>query len=118
MDVIAVTEHIEYRPFDKEFGDYLQADHTKDRDLNTSVRHAQKEGAYWDIFIIPGTEITRSGRYVGHFNALFTVDNNEIYDEDPVQAIRIAMTMMIARAIMPMTAEFLMERTSSLSMAF
>ena len=88
MDVIAVTEHIEYRPFDKQFGEYLQADLTKDRDLNTSVRHAQKEGAYWDIFIIPGTEITRHGRTVGHFNALFTVDNNKIYDDDPVQAIR------------------------------
>lgn len=88
LDVVAVTEHIEYRPFEKEFGEYVNADLSKDRDLNAAVRLAQKEGAYWGIFIIPGTEITRDGTSVGHFNALFTQDNNTIYDEDPVQAIR------------------------------
>ena len=88
LDVIAVTEHIEYRPFENEFGEYLHADLKKDRDLNAAVRLAQKEGAYWDVFIIPGTEITRDGTTVGHFNALFTQDNNKVYDDDPVQAIR------------------------------
>jgi hypothetical protein len=88
LDVVAVTEHIEYRPFEKEFGEYVNADLSKERDLNAAVRLAQKEGAYWDIFIIPGTEITRDGTSVGHFNALFTQDNNKVYDEDPVQAIR------------------------------
>ena len=43
---------------------------------------------YWDIFIIPGTEITRHGTHIGHFNALFTKDNNKIYHDDPVEAIR------------------------------
>ena len=88
LDVIAVTEHIEYRPFEKEFGDYLHANSRKDKDLNTAVKLAQKEGEYWDIFIIPGTEITRNGTTVGHFNALFTENNNKVYDDDPVQAIR------------------------------
>ena len=88
LDVIAVTEHIEYRPFEEEFGDYLHANSRKDKDLNTAVKLAQKEGEYWDIFIIPGTEITRNGTTVGHFNALFTENNNKVYDDDPVQAIR------------------------------
>ena len=88
LDVIAVTEHIEYRPFENEFGEYLHADLKKDRDLNAAVKLAQREGAYWDVFIIPGTEITRDGTTVGHFNALFTQDNNKVYDDDPVQAIR------------------------------
>ena len=88
LDVIAVTEHIEYRPFENEFGEYVHADRSKERDLNAAVKVAQKEAVYWDIFIIPGTEITRDGTTVGHFNALFTKDNNKVYDEDPVQAIR------------------------------
>lgn len=88
LDVIAVTEHIEYRPFENEFGEYVHADRSKERDLNAAVKVAQKEAVYWDIFIIPGTEITRDGTTVGHFNALFTQDNNKVYDDDPVQAIR------------------------------
>jgi hypothetical protein len=38
--------------------------------------------------VIPGTEISRSGATVGHFNALFTKDNNTIYDEDALQSMR------------------------------
>ena len=88
LDVIAVTEHIEYRPFESEYESYLRIDGTVDPDLNAAVNAAQKEAERWDIFIIPGTEITRDGREVGHFNALFTQDNNLIYADDPVQAIR------------------------------
>jgi hypothetical protein len=86
LDIIAVTEHIEYRPFENEMKGYLGG--KKDPDLNAAVKLAQKEAEYWDIFIIPGTEITRHGTHIGHFNALFTKDNNKIYDDDPVQSIR------------------------------
>ena len=88
LDIIAVTEHIEWRPFEKQVQEYIGKVEGTEPDLNTSVRMAQKEAAQWDIFIIPGAEITRNGTTVGHFNALFTQDNNLIYDEDPVQAIR------------------------------
>lgn len=88
LDIIAVTDHIEWRPAEEEFGAYLHADGKQEPDLNTPVRLAQKEAEHWDLFIIPGTEITRDGTTVGHFNALFTVDNNTVYDPDPVQAIR------------------------------
>ncbi len=88
LDVMAVTEHIEYRPCDKVFATYLNAEGQFQPDLNASVNFARKEAAVWDVFIIPGAEITRSGKDVGHFNALFTKDNNVIYHPDPVQAIR------------------------------
>ena len=102
LDIIAVTEHIEYRPNEKIFYDYLKEYAEKEYnpvtkgldegnpmvDLNYAVKESQKEAAKYGMLIIPGTEITRNGTDVGHFNALFTSDNNLIYDKDPVQAIR------------------------------
>lgn len=95
LDIMAVTEHIEYRPFEKTFTKYLGKDTDKKHknaqdkvDLNSSVEEAKKEAVKWGITIIPGSEITRDGRTVGHFNALFTTDNNLIYDPDPLVAIR------------------------------
>ena len=102
LDLIAVTEHIEYRPDEGIFYDYLKEYTNKEYrpgteglgegksmvDLNYAVKESQKEAVKYGILVIPGTEITRSGSDVGHFNALFTTDNNLIYDKDPVQAIR------------------------------
>lgn len=99
LDIIAITEHIEYRPAEKAFYEYLKkytaVEYNKEKginipmvDLNAAVNVAATEGENYDILVIPGSEITRNGTTVGHFNALFTTDNNLIYDEDPVQAIR------------------------------
>ncbi len=108
LDIMAVTEHLEYRPREDWFveytqkyngGKYKKAVNNKigakplDEngimvDLNYSVKMAQKEGARHGLLIIPGIEITRDGAKVGHFNALFTTDNNTIFDPDPVQAVR------------------------------
>ena len=99
IDIIALTDHIEYRPVEKAFYNYLKeytdGDYPKKReealvkvDLNVSVKEAISEGEKYGITVIPGIEITRDGTTVGHFNALFTVDNNQIYDEDPLKAIR------------------------------
>lgn len=108
LDVMAVTEHIEYRPSEKTFVDYLEKYRDKKYnkaintnlgkkapteegimvDLNYGVRETQKAAQKFGLVIIPGTEITRNGTTVGHFNALFTTDNNLIYDPNPVQAIR------------------------------
>ena len=98
LDVMAVTEHIENRAYESMFHEYLK-EYTdkeyqkgpaglKNVDINFSIREAKKEAVKYGITIIPGSEITRSGSEVGHFNALFTTDNNLIYDEDPVQSIR------------------------------
>ena len=95
LDVMAVTEHIEYRPNEKLFLEYMKAtraevpegQHTL-TDLNMPVKEAQKWAKNYGLTIIPGVEITRNPIEIGHYNALFTTDNNIIYDKDPLQAMR------------------------------
>lgn len=108
LDAIAITEHIEYHPVDDDMREYLriptaasvakgakakktakkESRRSHDQDHNVSMKLAQTVGPTFDILVIPGTEITREPREIGHYNALFTVDNNTIYDDDPLQAIR------------------------------
>jgi hypothetical protein len=56
--------------------------------LNLPVQEAQKYAKNYGLVIIPGVEITRNPVEIGHYNALFTTDNNAIYDKDPLQAMR------------------------------
>jgi hypothetical protein len=74
LDVIAMTEHLEYQP------------HLKDLphpDRNRSYDIALKEAASHNLIVIPGSEITRSAP-VGHNNAIFISDANPLLDkEDP-----------------------------------
>ena len=107
LDIIAVTEHIEYRPVEEDLVKYLEKYTDKKRkeavnhriisdaatkdgimvDLNTAVQISQKVAKSYGLTVIPGLEITRDANEIGHFNALFTTDNNLIYDPDPYQAI-------------------------------
>jgi len=88
LDAIAITDHIEYRPTDSKMEKYLQVEKRGETDLNVSVGLAQKLAPSYGILVIPGTEITRNPREIGHFNALFTTDNNKIPNDDPLVAIR------------------------------
>ena len=108
LDVIAITDHIEYRRHESTFVEYLNkyvgkkhkeavnhkisdGEITKDGimvDLNTSVRMAEKSVRNYGLTIIPGTEITRNVSVAGHYNALFTTDNNLIFDTDAYQSIK------------------------------
>ena len=107
LDVMAVTEHIEYRRQESKMLEYLEdyakkgeqidnwdiinkpADKKGIRvDLNYAVELSQKAAAQYGLLIIPGTEITRNPQQIGHYNALFTTDNNAIYDADPLQSFR------------------------------
>ena len=108
LDVIAITDHIEYRRHESTLVEYLNkyvgkkhkeavnhkisdGEITKDGimvDLNTSVRMAEKSAKNYGLTIIPGTEITRNVSVAGHYNALFTTDNNLIFDSDAYQSIR------------------------------
>ena len=107
LDVMAVTEHIEYRRQESKMLEYLQdyakkgeeidnwdiinkpADKKGIRvDLNYAVTLSQKAAEQYGLLIIPGTEITRNPQQIGHYNALFTTDNNAIYDADPLQSFR------------------------------
>lgn len=108
LDAIAITEHIEYRRIEPKMlkflkgytgGKALKAENTDlirhnitksgiKADLNYPVAEAVKESKKYGVLVIPGAEITREPVKIGHFNALFTTDNNTIYDLDPLQSLR------------------------------
>ena len=91
LDVISITDHIEYRVHDASMAEYLDVKRHKDDkkvDFNVSMKIAQKDAPAYGITVIPGTEITRDAVTVGHYNVLFSTDNNLVYDEDPLVSIR------------------------------
>lgn len=98
LDVMACTEHIEYRRFEGQFLQFLKghvpegtkASGNKDAkvDFNLANQLSVKAAESYGITIIPGAEITRTPETIGHYNALFVKDVNTIWDEDPEQAIR------------------------------
>lgn len=96
LDAIAITDHMEYRPnvgsFKKFLGnlvvDNKKAGKDGKVDMNYHIEAAQGTACGLGITLIPGIEITRDPKEVGHFNALFTTDNNLIPDDDPLQAVR------------------------------
>ena len=73
LDVIAITDHIEYRPNK----DYIKADH------NESYKRAKTVEKASNLIVIQGAEITRS-KPIGHINALFLTDANALDVEDPL----------------------------------
>ena len=56
-------------------------------DLNQSVREAEKRAEKYGMLIVPGLEITRDPLNIGHYNALFTKDNNTIINKDVTKSI-------------------------------
>lgn len=107
LDVVASTEHVEYRrhegkmisflkgyvPEGTEAINYSITGKPADKrgiqsDLNHSVRLYEQTAVTYGITVIPGAEITRDPKTIGHYNALFTKDNNTIYDADPAQSMR------------------------------
>ena len=110
LDIFSMTDHVEYRRHEPNMLKFLKG-YTDGKvqkpinynvirkaateegikaDLNLPTQLAQKAAkAYGDaMLIIPGCEITREPKTIGHFNALFTTDNNAIYDVDPMQSLR------------------------------
>ncbi len=109
LDAIAITDHMEYRRIEREMyhymKDYIREDlrglnkavntnvlktdpdaHGLLVDFNVSCNSAIKKGKDMGLLVIRGVEITRSS--LGDYNALFTTDNNKIYDPDLEQTIR------------------------------
>ncbi|MBO7249205.1 MAG: PHP domain-containing protein, partial [Bacteroidales bacterium] len=78
LDVIAITDHIEYLPHKKYVGG----------DLNTPYEIAKPTADKYGLMLIRGTEITRKQGVIGHFNALFIEDANLIPDDDPFVAVQ------------------------------
>jgi hypothetical protein len=107
LDIIAITDHLEYRPYEQNMLRATQGYHKelpaaknnkithkaadKDgilADLNVPYEEAKKPAQRLGMLAIPGVEITRHPDKVGHYNALFIKDANTIYDADPAQSIR------------------------------
>ncbi|MBQ3025904.1 MAG: histidinol-phosphatase [Alistipes sp.] len=109
LDIMAVTEHLEYRAHEPHMVKWMRGYVKKgakaenyyitrakvqpDRkdlhtDLQYPVEHAIEVAKPYDITIIPGIEITRDPIIYGHFNALFTTDNNAIHAATCEQSIR------------------------------
>lgn len=107
LDVVAVTEHVEYRPFEGKMLNFLKGYVSEGAkvmnasvinnpstsqgilaDLNISNKLAIQAAVGYGITVIPGMEITRKPEEIGHYNALFVTDANTIYDSDPVASIR------------------------------
>lgn len=76
MDAIAMTDHLEYRPFKGT----VKADH------NESYEIAKKQADRLGFIIIKGAEITRS-KPLGHMNVIFIKDAEKLDVKDPLKAI-------------------------------
>ncbi len=78
LDVISVTDHIEYQPH--------RAD-IPHPDRNRSHEIADAEATGSDLLVVRGSEITRD-MPPGHANAIFVEDVNALLMEDPVAVFR------------------------------
>ncbi len=87
LDVIAITDHIEYRPrLNRGNPGEPMLRKEDSENYNLSVEIAQKEAAKIaksskgksKLLVIHGTEITKKTMPPGHFNALFVQDVNKI----------------------------------------
>ncbi|OFX56789.1 MAG: hypothetical protein A2046_11695 [Bacteroidetes bacterium GWA2_30_7] len=76
LDLICITDHLEYRPHE---------DDVKG-DFNKSWEIAKKEADKLNILCIKGCEITKR-LPPGHFNAVFTKDNNKILKDDFYESV-------------------------------
>ena len=109
LDIIAITDHMEYRRTERliyhYMKDYIREDLRGEKyavntnvlnrdpdergllvDFNVSYDSAKKRGDELGIMVVRGVEITRGK--LGDYNAVFTKDNNKIYDPDLETSIR------------------------------
>lgn len=78
LDVISITDHIEYQPKQKDI---------PHEDRNRSYELALEAAKGTNLLVIPGTEITRM-MPPGHFNAIFVKDVNTLKQRDVMEVFR------------------------------
>jgi hypothetical protein len=79
LDVISITDHIEYRPHFSHKGRWkLTGEQANNYNLWYEI--ARPEAGKKNLLLIRGAEITKSTMAPGHFNALFVQDVNPIAD--------------------------------------
>jgi len=77
LDIISITDHIEYRPYFSKGGKWKLVEGQGD-DFNIWYDIGKVEADKQNLLLIRGTEITKSKMPPGHLNAIFTTDNNPI----------------------------------------
>lgn len=77
LDVISITDHIEYRPYFSRIGKWKLNDE-QGNDFNLWYNLAKPDADKRNLLLIHGAEITKSQMPPGHFNALFPKDVNPI----------------------------------------
>ena len=109
LDIIAITDHMEARRIERGMYRYMK-DYIREElrgevkaintnllnsgpdargvlvDFNIGYEEAKLKGDELGVMVIRGVEITRGK--LGDYNALFTTDNNKIYDPDLETSIR------------------------------
>lgn len=80
LDVIAMTDHIEYQPHKEDI---------PNPNRNRSYDLAASAAGESDLIVIRGSEITRE-MPPGHSNAIFLEDANALLVDDPMEAFRAA----------------------------
>ena len=78
LDVIAITEHLEYQPRKKDI---------PNPDRNRSFEHHKNYAKDLGILVLNGSEITRK-MPPGHSNAIFIKDANKLIVDDPIDAFK------------------------------
>ena len=109
LDAIAITDHMEYRRIEREMFDYMYKYIREDLrkagktvntnimrqgpdeqgilvDFNVAYNSASKKAKDLGLLVIRGVEVTR--KHNGDYNAIFTTDNNALYDRDLAQTLR------------------------------
>ena len=108
LDAIAITDHMEYRRIEREMFEYMdkyiREDLRKDGPVNTNIMRqgpdakgilvdfnvaynsAARKARDYGLLAIRGVEVTR--KHNGDYNAIFTTDNNALYDPDLAQTLR------------------------------
>lgn len=77
FDVIAITDHIEYRPFFSKVGKW-KLNEEQGSDFNLWYNLAKPDADRQNLLLIHGAEVTKSTMPPGHFNVLFPKDVNPI----------------------------------------
>ncbi|MDR2643073.1 MAG: PHP domain-containing protein [Planctomycetaceae bacterium] len=77
LDVISITDHIEYRIF---LGGKATQLKEHNDDHNISYNFAKKEAERHNLILVRGAEITKRKMPPGHLNALFLKDTNPVAD--------------------------------------
>ncbi len=108
LDILSITDHIEYRRIERDLikymGEYIKEEYRNlpkgvntnlqgvaadERgilvNLNQGYEEAVESNQQYGMLIVRGVEITRNE---GHYNAIFTTDNNKIYHPDIKQSIK------------------------------